>query len=338
MPRDVAPIDLSILIVSYNTREMTLACLASVLAETHEQRYEIIVVDNASTDGSADAIAGLDGPIRLIRSSENLGFARANNLAAEQARGRFILLLNPDTVILDRAIDRLVAFAYQRPEARIWGGRTYFADGRLNPSSCWGRMTPWNLVCRVTGVTGLLAGSALFNSEGIGGWNRQGARAVDIVSGCFLLIERELWDELAGFDPVYFMYGEDADLCLRAAVNGARPMISSDATIIHHGGASEVTREGKMVKLLAAKTTLVRHHWPAMLAPAGVGLIALWPLMRAVFYAVAAVVGRQERHVERAAIWHAIWDRRSEWLSGYTVTPPSEESARSLIRPMATSG
>jgi len=337
MIADDTPLDLSVLIVSYNTREMTLACIASVLAETQEQQFEVIVVDNASTDGSPDAIAALGGRVRLIRSTDNLGFARANNLAADLARGRFILLLNPDTVVTDRAIDRLVAFAYQRAEAKIWGGRTLFADGRLNPSSCWGRMTPWNLFCRAVGLTGVLPGSSIFNVEGIGGWDREGVRDVDIVSGCFLLLEREFWHELGGFDPVYFMYGEDADLCLRAAANGAAPAVTSAATIVHHGGSSEATREGKMVKLLAAKTTLVRRHWPAPAVPLGVGLIALWPLMRTCFYTVAALVRGQELYGGRAASWAAIWRRRYEWTPGYA-TPAYVSSLQPLIRPVATSG
>ena len=100
----------SILVISYNTREMTLACLASVVAETGVP-YELIVLDNASTDGSAEAIAAAFPQARLIASRDNLGFAKGNNVASEGARGRYILLLNPDTLVLDRAIDRLVAFA-----------------------------------------------------------------------------------------------------------------------------------------------------------------------------------------------------------------------------------
>ena len=108
----------SILIVSYNTREMTLACLRSVFEQTTRTLFELIVVDNLSSDGSADAIeAEFDGRLVLIRSEENLGFARANNLAAERATGEYLLLLNPDTVVLDGAIDRLVEFAGRRPDA-----------------------------------------------------------------------------------------------------------------------------------------------------------------------------------------------------------------------------
>ena len=118
----------SVLVISYNTRPMTLACLRSLHDET-KVPHEVIVVDNASADGSADAIAAAFPEVRLIASATNLGFAGGNNLAAGHARGRYILLLNPDTVVLDGAVDRLVGVAEGDPHARIWGGRTLYADG-----------------------------------------------------------------------------------------------------------------------------------------------------------------------------------------------------------------
>lgn len=202
------PIDVSILIVSFNTRELTLEALRSVRRETTDVSYEVIVVDNASGDGSAMAIAAEFPDVRLFARADNIGFARANNLAAREARGKYILLLNPDTVVLDRAIDRLHAFARRLPDARIWGGRTLFADGSLNSASCWGRMTLWNLACRATGLAAVFRTAEVFNGEAYGGWLRDTERTVDIVSGCFLMIESSFWRELDGFDPLFFMYGE----------------------------------------------------------------------------------------------------------------------------------
>ena len=122
----------SILVISYNTREMTLDCLRSLKAETTVP-HEVIVVDNNSPDRSADAIAAAFPEFRLIASPDNLGFAKGNNVAAEEAQGDYLLLLNPDTVVLDHAIDRLVAFADANPRAGIWGGRTLNADRTLEP-------------------------------------------------------------------------------------------------------------------------------------------------------------------------------------------------------------
>ncbi|MEL6103970.1 MAG: glycosyltransferase family 2 protein, partial [Pseudomonadota bacterium] len=135
----------SVVVVSYNTKEMTLECLRSVCRETSVP-YQLIVVDNASTDGSPDAIAQEFPDVDFLREPENFGFALANNKAiTEYARGEYVLLLNPDTVVLDGAIDKVVAFARANPMARIWGGRTLFGDRSLNPTSCWRRLTLWNV-------------------------------------------------------------------------------------------------------------------------------------------------------------------------------------------------
>ena len=309
----------SILIVSYNTRSLTLACLDSILAETAETPVEIIVVDNASTDGSAEAISRHPAKPTLIALDANVGFGRANNIAAEKARGRLLLLLNPDTVVLDGAIDRLVDFSNTHPDAGIWGGRTLFADGRLNPTSAWDRMTPWRLLCRVTGLTGLVPRSALLNGEAIGGWQRDSEREVDIVSGCFLLISTSLWRRLGGFDPIYFMYGEEADLCLRARAFGARPRVTPSATIVHLGGASETTREDKVVKLLASKATLIERHFSAGTRRLGLYLNMCWPLSRWLALGLAARLTRDRSTRERADTWRRVWRRRREWRAGWGV-------------------
>ncbi|MFG0257221.1 MAG: glycosyltransferase family 2 protein, partial [Phycisphaerales bacterium JB043] len=122
---------LSIVIVSYNTADLTLACLQSVREQTRRVEYEVIVVDNNSSDDSADRIAREHPWVTLIRSTENLGFAGANNEGVSRSSGQYVLLLNPDTVVLDHAIDMLVEFARRCPDAGIWGGRTLFEDRSL---------------------------------------------------------------------------------------------------------------------------------------------------------------------------------------------------------------
>jgi hypothetical protein len=301
----------SILVISYNTREMTLNCLRSVEAETAVP-HEVIVVDNVSSDGSAEAIAAEFPGVTLLAEQENHGFAMGNNIAAARARGEYVLLLNPDTVVLDHAIDNLVAFAERCPEARIWGGRTLFADGSLNPSSCWRRMGFWAIVCRATGLTGIFPQSELFNPEAYGGWDRGSERQVDIVSGCFFLIRRADWEALGGFDPTFFMYGEEADLCLRAAGElKAKPRVTPAATIIHHGGASEKVRADKMVRLLAAKSTLIHRHFPPMLKPLAGWGFGLWPWSRALAFSVL------RRGGDNAQVWKEVWGRRGEWQDGF---------------------
>ena len=203
IPQPGTPL-LSIIVISYNTREMTLACLASVYAQT-ECDFEVVVVDNASTDGSAEAIRRAFPQVTLLAETENHGFARAHYIALPHCRAPLMLLLNPDTVVLDRALDRLVAFSRRRPQAGIWGGRTLYGDGRLNPTSCWGRITVWSLASRLLGLTAIFRSSEFFNPELYGAWPRDTEREVDIVTGCLFLIARQTWDDLGGFDPVFVM-------------------------------------------------------------------------------------------------------------------------------------
>ena len=313
----------SIIVVSFNTCEMTLECLRSVVAETRLP-YELLVMDNASSDGSAEAIAAEFPDIRFWAESDNHGFAKANNILAREARGDFVLLLNPDTVVLDGAIDRLVEFSAAQPAAKIWGGRTVFKDGSLNPYSVWRKMDLWSVFCRTAGLTGLFPNSAVFNSEAYGGWDRADASEVDVVVGCFFLMKRSFWEELDGFDLSFFMYGEEADLCLRARRRGARPMMTPDATIIHYGAASETVRSDKMVRILKAKITLIDRHFSKWQKPLARGLFTLWPLSRLVASRAAALIGRGNK--ERSASWAEVWARRGEWTTGYPVVDTSKGS------------
>jgi N-acetylglucosaminyl-diphospho-decaprenol L-rhamnosyltransferase len=297
----------SVLFISHNTRELTLACLGSLFDETRGFEFEVIAVDNDSSDGSAAAIAANFAQVSLIEPGANLGFAAGNNLAARYARGdaEYLLLLNPDTVVLGRAIERLVAFAAAHPEAAIFGGRTVFADGRLNPASCWGRPTPWSVFCIAAGLTKLFPRSRVFASESYGAWRRDSVREVDIVSGCFLLIRRAVWDELGGFDQAFFMYGEEADLCLRGARRGYKCMIFPDATIVHYGGRSERARADKMVKLFRAKVQLFERHWDPRWVGFGIAMLKLWGLTRMVVFGCASLVSSKWR--ESYETWREVW-------------------------------
>lgn len=316
MTSQPSPPTVSIVVVSFNTREMTLDCLRSVYAETRTP-FELIVVDNASSDGSAEAIAAEFPEAKLLAEGDNHGFAKANNIAARHATGEYLLLLNPDTVVLDGAIDKLLAFARRRPEARIWGGRTLFGDRALNPGSCFARMTLWNVFCRSSGLSRLFSGSALFNAEDFGAWRRDSERQVDIVCGCFFLIPTAFWHELGGFDLQFVMYGEESDLCLRAAQRGARPAVTPDSVIVHYGGASDTVRVDKMVRLLSAKALLIKRHFPAWQRGLGLWLFRLWPLNRWLLLAFAARLTGKPGHREAAAHWRRIWNRRNEWQGGW---------------------
>lgn len=306
---------LSVLVVSYNTRALTLKALET-FCEHVSAPYELIVVDNASTDGSAEAIAREFPEARLIQPERNLGFAGANNEAARHAQGDLLLLLNPDTETLPEAIDSLLKLRAEQPDAGVWGGRTLYADGSPNPSSCWKRQTLWSLFVQATGLSSLFRRSQWLNPERILDLREGAVLKVDIVSGCFLLIERSLFARLGGFAPRFFMYGEDADLCLRARDQGASPVVSGNAAIVHHGGASETVRADKLIRLLTAKATLIDVHFHPATRRIGLSLLAAWPCSRLLAHKALALV-RFPGAAEKASAWSNVWARRKEWLGGF---------------------
>jgi GT2 family glycosyltransferase len=318
-------LDVSIVVVNYNTRDLTLACLRSVFAEARRHAFELIVVDNASSDGSVEAIRAEFPKVRVIASTDNLGFACGNNLAAAETRGEWLLLLNPDTVVLDGAIDTLLDFASKHIEAAIFGGRTLFPDGSLNPTSCWARATLWSSLAAALGLTAAFRGSRIFDPEAMGSWDRDTARKVDIVTGCFFLLRKSDWARLGGFDERFHMYGEETDLCLRAAQLRLSCLICPDAQIVHYGGASEKARAGKMARLFRAKSQLYRKHWSASAAWLATRMLDLWALVRIVAFAGGKLLGVADG--ESLQMWLEVWRNRQSWhltrgeMSGRAAVP-----------------
>lgn len=302
--------DVSILIVTYRNPELTAECLESVFCETRDVTFEVLVHDNESDDGTPELIAERFPQVDLSRGRGNLGFARANNLLAERARGRYLLLLNPDTVVHDGAVQRLLAAALEHPEAVPLGGRTLRPDGSVDPSSCWGAPTVWSLLCFATGLTTARPGSPKFDPESLGGWDRDTWREVGIVTGCLALLPKSAWDGLGGFDETFWMYGEDADLSLRARRAGFSPAITPAATITHVVGASSRGRGPKTVLVLRSKATLLRKHWRPRLATLGLGLLHAGVALRAAL----EQIGRKPTD-DRA--WSHAWRERGTWAPGF---------------------
>jgi len=315
MSKLATPIELSILVISYNTRDITLECLESVCRYPPSVSHEVIVVDNASQDGSAEAVAAQFPQMTLMASKDNLGFGGGNNLAAERARGRRLLLLNPDTIVFETTFDEVWNFAERQPHRGIWGGRTLHRDGSLNPPSCWRDISIWSLFASAVGLQHLFPSSRVFSWETYGGWKRDTERDVDIVAGCFLLIDSDLWRRLAGFDRTFFMYAEEADLCIRARALGARPAITPAAELIHLGGASTESRTEALIKVMKGRVTLLRKHWSPLRFKAGQALMLIWAFLR--LHLSRFRPGRHDVPATSREKWRQVWDRRSDWLSGY---------------------
>lgn len=303
---------LTILIVNYESFELLLRCLESLMLNSGALKPSIIVVDNASATDHGTEIAKRYPGVIWLRMPVNLGFAAATNLAARRVETEWILLLNPDTEVQKGALERLLYFSQSRRTAGITGGRTRYGDGTLNPYSCGARPTLWSVFCRSLGLARLFRSSAFFNSEALGGWQRDSIRHVDYVVGCFLMISTQLWKQLSGFDERYYLFGEEVDLCLRARRLGYQPMITPQAEIIHHVGGSITPGLERSVFLAKARSTLIRSHWSPASARIGILLLWLGAGLRAFLSGLHFNLDSPSRLEKRE-----LWRRRHEWISGY---------------------
>ncbi|WP_422773441.1 glycosyltransferase family 2 protein [Plantactinospora sp. WMMC1484] len=309
----------SVVVVSYQTRELIITALATLRAACPAEPYEVIVVDNASTDGSAAAVAAAFPEARVLRLARNVGFGRAVNVGAARARGEWLLLLNPDTEPVGNVIGELLAFTRAHPGHGIYAGRTLAPDGSDDGHSVFGPPSLWTLTCFATGLSKLLPRSRLFNREALPWLDRSASVRVPAASGCLLLVRRTLFAQLGGFTPDYFMYSEDLDLCLRATALGARPVLVPAARVLHVGGAAS-TSAGKRVMLLRGQVTFLRLHWSPPRAALGRTLLAVGIAARAA----------GSRLTGRAGYWREVWRHRRTWLAGWPPTselPPAEVTA-----------
>lgn len=295
---------LSVLIVTHGQQDLVRQCLDSVFRGTRVPS-EVVVVDSGSQDGTAKMVAAEFPDAQLIEAGRNVGFASGVNLAARRARGSHLVLVNPDALVHEGALDNLLNFAQAHPHAGIYGGRTLQPDGSLDPRSCWGAMTLWSTLCFALGASTLFAGSRWLDPESLGPWARDTVRSVSVVSGCLMLVSREVWDQLGGFDERFWLYGEDVDLCLRARRVGWRPLVTPAAEITHFLGASSSSRADQIVRIFQAKLTLMMVHWSAPKRYLGRWLLLIGVALRA--------------HLahERCPHWTAAWRRRAEWLHPY---------------------
>jgi hypothetical protein len=298
---------LSIVMVSYNAVDELTDTLAAITGPAAPSvPYEILVTDNGSVDGAADAAEHFLGRGAVRRLGRNTGFGYAVNRTVERATGDYVLLLNPDAAPRPGAIDALLDHLRARPRDGIVGGRMFDPAGRPDPRSCFGRITPWSLTCSAIGVSSVARHSRWLAPESLGRWQRDDVRHVDVISGGWLLTTRRTWTRLGGFDETFLIYGEDQDLCLRAAAAGFRPSITPAAEVVHSVGASSASKVDRDVLLLTGRATIVALHlgrWR------GYGLFAM-----RFGVALRAVA---ERVLRRPGRWHAVWRRRAEWARGW---------------------
>ena len=230
--------DVSVVIVSYESRELLARCLASLAADPgRRSSTEVIVVDQASSDGTAAWLAAEHPDVRLVALPENSGFGAGNNRGAAVAEGRWLLLLNSDAFVRPGAIDELVRFAEARPEIGAAGPRLLWPDGRLQ-RSCRRFPTVFRLATEFLYLRKLAPRSRILNGFYCGEFAHDEARRVDWVTGACVLVRRELYERLGGFDEAFFLYSEEVDLLYRAARLGAETWYDPAAEVVHVWGAT----------------------------------------------------------------------------------------------------
>ncbi len=302
---------LSIIMVSYNTANYTRRAIESIYQETGQTGFELIVVDNASTDDSVQVLSSHFPAIKLLKSADNLGFAGGVCLGVAQAQGEYLLLLNPDTLICDGAIDKLLQFAGQYPKNGIWGGVTLNHDRSVNTQHAWSKPTFATLLFSALGLSKLFHHSCFFNHANYGCWQRDSVKEVDILSGCFFLTTRKVWDQLGGLDPQFFMYAEEADYCLRALQQGYQPIVTPEARIIHHGGVSHSHFSEKLIKLMKGKVELINRHVSSGKRPVYKFLLYLYVLNKYLLHQLF------KPNAEETREWQTVFEQRTDWLKGY---------------------
>jgi hypothetical protein len=257
-------IDLSIIIVNYNVKEFLKNLLNSLQKAVKNLNTEIIIVDNASTDGSVEEISRVFKDVQIIANIKNLGFGKANNIALEKAKGKYILLINPDTIVREDTFSKMIEFFETNNQAGMLGCKVLNPDGSLQLPCRRSFPTPWVSFTKVAGLSSLFPNSRLFAKYNLTYLDENEVNEVDAISGAFMMLRREVYEKIGGFDPQFFMYGEDLDLCYRTQQSGYKVYYVPHTEIIHYKGES--TRRSNLDETRVfynAMSLFVKKHFSA---------------------------------------------------------------------------
>ncbi|MFV0590589.1 MAG: glycosyltransferase [Draconibacterium sp.] len=309
--------DLSVVIVNYNVKHFLEQCLHAVFRAAKNISAEVFVVDNNSVDGSPEFIREKFPQVQLIENKSNLGFSKANNQAIRQANGKYILLLNPDTVVEENTFEKTIAFMTQHPEAGGLGVKMIDGKGNFLPESKRGLPTPWVAFYKMFGLAKVFPKSRKFGKYHLSYLSENEIHEVDVLAGAFMLMRKETLDKVGLLDETFFMYGEDIDLSYRIQQGGYKNYYFPETTIIHYKGES--TKKGSLnyVKVFYnAMVIFARKHFPGNRAGIFAILIHLAIYFRALLSIVKRVVSR---------LFFPLLDALTIFLGFLLITPLWEE-------------
>src|SRR3989344_3501317 len=220
-------VDVSIVIVSYNTKDILLECVSSVIKTTKDISYELIIVDNNSSDGTVEEISklksqnsNLSSKLKTIYNQQNLGFSKANNIGVKKAAGRYVLFLNSDTVVRNDTIKTMAEFMDANTDVGAATCKVELPNGEIDDASHRGFPTPWNAFCHFSGLSKLFPRSKAFGGYNLGWMDLSVPHEIDALAGAFMIVCKEAGDEVGWWDEDFFWYGEDLDFCYRLKEKG----------------------------------------------------------------------------------------------------------------------
>lgn len=232
-------IAVSIIIVSYNTKDFLRNCLASLQKNVSTQlSYEVIVVDNASIDGSSEMVKQYFPSVKIIENAMNHGFSKANNIGLNQAQGEYILFLNSDTVVPQNTIEFMYTFMQQHPDAGASTCYLKLPHGSMDDACHRGFPTPWNAFCHFSGLAARFPTVKKFNGYSLNYMDLTKTHEIDALAGAFMFVRRKAGEEVSWWDEDYFFYGEDIEFCYMLKERGWKIYFVPAVEILHYKGIS----------------------------------------------------------------------------------------------------
>jgi GT2 family glycosyltransferase len=286
----------SVIIVNWNVRDMVLDCIRTVIEQTRLD-FEIIVVDNNSSDGSVEAIENEFDTVQIIVNDSNKGFAAANNQGLRASRGNYILLLNPDTLVEDNAIDKMLTWMQEDLSIGCGGCQVYKSKDSIQ-KTCFSDPTLWNTILVQTGLHRISKTSHFWGKPEYFWWDRCSEMEVDVVSGMFMLIPRKVLEEVGEMDDAFFVYAEEADWCRRIRAHGYKCVFTPLTHIIHRDGGSKSTyqiRPQMYVQLQKSQMIYARKHYGVSGYIQFKMLYLISMFSRSVLFSVLSLITRRER-------------------------------------------
>jgi GT2 family glycosyltransferase len=289
--------DISIIIVNWNTRDCLRDCLRSVYEQTKNICFEVIVIDNTSTDGSAAMVKKEFPQTILLENSENRGFAAANNQGMAIAKGRYVLLLNPDTIVLDRTIKKTMDFADSHPDVGVVGCQVLENETKIQ-RTCFAFPSLSNLILQKTDLHRLFPRSRFFGRVDMGWWDRKTERDVDVVSGMFMLVRHKAIEQVGLMDEDYFIYAEETDWCFRFWLASWRRVFTPVGRIIHRDGGNKSTDKARVkmyVQLQKSMMIFYRKNCGLFTWMIAKIIYSVEMLAKAVFWKIVSLIQNRDR-------------------------------------------